>query len=285
MNQLWTQHSHLHRSPHDRVSLFFFFSRVTLRFLILASIPPFAEVRRQCQSWEWQPPGIGIEKKKSLASTARGSPIVEKRRFPRLPLDADLTPLTIRTEAKCRRCGPGCRAAIRISYSTRTPFIAAHNGRSRTYRGIRRGRGGRDRTQASNAVVMTEVDSRVSACVLWDTERALLSMSSMRTESTDALEPSPERGVPATPVALTRKRKYTSIFLLHSPSSFSLSLSLAELSISGHNSASPNIICEERLVRFRDTLSCRASGGRVYFAYWTIVRTSRTSLSHIAKHT
>jgi len=65
----------------------------------------------------------------------------------------------------------GGAAPIRISYSMRTPFIAAHNGRDRTHGEVRWGRG-RDRTQASNAVVMTEVDSRVRACVLWDIERA-----------------------------------------------------------------------------------------------------------------
>lgn len=113
-------------------------------------------------------------------------------------------------------------------------------------------------------------------------QNALLSMAHKLYESelSDALAPAPERGAPATPVALTRKRKYTSIFLLYSP--HLCRPPSAQLSISGHNSVPPNIICAERLVRFRDTLGCRADGGRVYFAYWTIVHMSRTILSRVA---
>lgn len=79
-----------------------------------------------------------------------------------------------RGEVSTRRCGPGVPRRFESRTRTRTPFIDAHNGRGRTHRGMRGARG-RDRTQASNVVVMTEVDSRVSACVLVDRTCSTLS--------------------------------------------------------------------------------------------------------------
>lgn len=215
-------------------------------------------------------------KKKSLASTYREPPLsrgIGSRRFP-----STVGP-SFHWQLEQKRSvdvGPGCAAPIRISYSNADSIHAGIMAAVERRRG--HGEGEIDRTLV-RACSSWQADSHVSAYILWDrtfcSPRALWEPGS--------LAPASGRGASTTPVALTRKRKYTSIFLLYPP------LLCHPLPL---NSPLAATIACRRILYARNTprpfsrlysiLGCRADGGSVCFAYWTIVHMSWTILSRVA---